>query len=501
MSSTLGPSYRFDFGLGVSYGRGLPAGYGYVVRSTESPGKVASGSFAYRLDDLPMARAVGRSLPPMSADAIDVAGAVYVADRLAPRHDPGIELPPSERWPRRMRLRIPVREPGRWRNPIVRDGVERLLHYLTGDHWEIELRPRSTWLAPRSAEHQHSLLAQLPYAEAQVILHSGGLDGALGLLDVVLRAGRGIVVPASVTTSALSREVQDQIVVETARALRPRCPDLRGARVYANLSGVRRSHQESSQRARGFLYLTTGLVASCLVGNDRLYVAEHGTGAINLPYTPDQTGARVSRTVHPRALALFSDLFSTLFDRPIRVDNLLLWETKGEACSRLSEEVLLVARKTVSCDRFPRRDPNRPCGQCTNCLVRRAALVASGWETVDRHPGRVLEFDPAASDASWAGRDLVPLYALRAQANELRRACAAPNPGAALVAAFPELAEVVALHRRWGLSSADVEDRLVRLYQAYVREIEGLFGTFARPGWGTQASISSFTYSPLPATG
>lgn len=495
------PTYHFDFGGGILDGRGLPPQHGRVVRTTEAPGAVSSGPLVYRLDDLPIARSLGRPLSRCAADAIDIAVAVYVADRLAPRHDPALDIPPFEWWPRRLRLRIPVREPDRWNKPGIRDGLERLLAFKTDDEWQVTIVPRSSALPLRPAEFQTHLLSEPVNGTGEVVLHSGGLDGALGLIEVVSRAD-GTIIPAGVTTSYRLRNVQDCVLHEIGRAFRSQSPDLRGVRLFVRLSSdVPRSEHEPTQRSRAFLYLTVGAVAAYLVGRERFRVAEHGTGAINLPLTPDQFGARTTKAVHPVALALASDLFSLAFDHPMLVDNLLLWETKGQSCQRLSDRLISVARMTVSCDRFPRYEASHACGRCSSCFVRRAALLASGWEKVDVRPYRSFAFDPTQSGLRWDDCRLAPLFALRLQAEHLRHALASPSPIQGLVASFPELRDVMALHDRWALAPTVVEDRLVRLYRAYLEEMDGLFATFATSGWALPAPITDFIPSRLHAAG
>jgi hypothetical protein len=500
MTNSPVPTYAFDFGLGIPYGRGLPWDHGYVQRTTEAPGRVASGLYAFRLDELTLARTLGEPLTRFSADAINLATAIYVADRLSPRHDQGIERLPGERWPRRLRLRIPLREPGRWATPIVREGLERLLHFWTDDDWCLTFVPRSALLGPRAAEVQRPLLAPAADGGATVVLHSGGLDGTLGLIDAIRRANGRLVVPASVTTNRRTRMVQDRVLAAAAGALRLGRPDLAGARVYANLSLVRRSQQESTQRGRALLYLTVGAISALQRGNGSFTVAEHGVGAINLPYTPDQIGARTTKAVHPVALARFAQIFSVAAGRPVAIDNPLFWLTKGESSASLTPDLVPIVRETVTCDRFPRIDASHACGRCSNCIVRRAALAGIGWDAVDGPAQRVFEFDPVNPDAVWEGCDLVPLFAVRGQVEELGLSLASANPWEALVAAYPELHDVVTLRGHWGITATEVQARLTRLYRAYVREMNDFFATIPQPGWRHDSTTERASRHGLAAT-
>ncbi|MBA3416492.1 MAG: 7-cyano-7-deazaguanine synthase [Chloroflexia bacterium] len=465
------------------------------------PSAGSSEYFEYRLDDLPLARSMGARLPAVAADAIDIAAAIYLADRLAPRFDRGLSIAPFERWSRRLFLAIPVRDPYWWRHPAIRDGYELLLAFLTDDDWHLEFVRRSPRLNARPAELQRPIDLLRVDGPAVIVLHSGGLDSVLGLVEAIGWGDSAVVIPASVTTSSRAEDVQDGILAELIRVREIQSSPLRGVRLYTNLCNVPRSEQESTQRARGLLYLTLGAVTALNADQVRFHVAEHGTGAINLPYTPDQRGARTSKAVHPVTLARISDLFSLAFDRPMEVNNLLLWETKGESCQRLSERLVPVVQLTVSCDRFPRRDASNPCGSCPSCIVRAAALLAVGQDGVDRGSKRRFDFDPTSAGMEWEGRQILPLHSMRFQSGSIRAALAEPSPFSALLDAYPELHDVVDLHERWLQTPSEVGSRLVRLYGAYLRELDGYFATFAQPGWGPAAPIAALTQARLPAVG
>jgi len=229
------------------------------------------------------------------------------------------------------------------------------------------------------------------------------------------------------------------------------------------------------------LYLTVGAVVAMRLGGDAFAVAEHGVGAINLPYTADQFGARTTKAVHPMVLAQFAELISRAADRAITIDNPLLWETKGEAIQSTPTELLELAKETVSCQRFPWWEARNACGICTNCFVRRASLRQAGMEKID--DTRRLDVDLTDPDAAWAKRDFVPLRAMRGQAAAIDHALAELDPWPALLGAYPDLADVVSLSSIWGLAVSEVEARLVRMYGSYVDEMAGLCATIARPGW------------------
>jgi hypothetical protein len=125
----------------------------------------------------------------------------------------------------------------------------------------------------------------------------------------------------------------------------------------------------------------------------------------------------------------------------------------------------------------------------------RPTILTSAWAF------RVYDFDPGDTGDGWDSRRLVGLFAMRGQAERLRHALDAPNPDVTLLEAYPDLADVVALQARWQLSAADVMQRLVRLYGAYLGELAAFFETFAQPGWRLEPPVPTPLPALLPATG
>jgi hypothetical protein len=99
----------------------------------------------------------------------------------------------------------------------------------------------------------------------------------------------------------------------------------------------------------------------------------------------------------------------------------------------------------------------------------------------------------ADPDAPWAGRDLVPLVALRELVERLRTLLASPRPFAALDAAFPTILDVVDAAPYLGLERSEVESALVRLFEAQVRDADAFFAGIDRPGWGRRGEVTTLS--------
>ena len=421
----------------------------------------------YRVGDDVIARAFGARLPQELADLIDVALAVYVADRLSRRRPPGADRYQLH-WGRRFELRLPVRDPDRWRDAALGGRLREALALFTEDDWRFDFVPRSSHR--RAAETQEFLFPTQPSAPGTVALFSGGLDSLAGLGSELLGRARDSFVlvcgGTNLRTMGVQRELAQALRLRLGRDITPLIVPFglrqRGGRQYDG--------DERTQRSRGFVFQALGAVVAIMAGADSLAVYEHGVGAINLPYTAAQLGAQSTRAAHPLALSAMGDFIALATGRRLVFRLPAHFVTKGQLCGSLPELGLadLIGR-TVSCDGFPQRVAGRPqCGLCTSCLLRRQALHAAGLAEHDAPGGYVHDvLDPALQ---LPPAKLYPLRAMLDQVGALRRALDRPEPWRALSRAYPQLVEIAASAATAIESPAAVEARLVGLYRRYCAE-------------------------------
>lgn len=477
------PTYRFEFRGGLSK-------IGCVDRVCSGADGGRSQRIHYRLDDLPLAGSLGRQVPALVADLIDVAAAIYVSDRLALREQPNDPRPVHDRWHRRLHVVIPVRYPHRWRRPEVVECLAQLLTFLTDDRWTFEFTDRLH--VPRQSEAQASFRWQPPFPTV-VVLHSGGLDSLVGLIDRLSAVDVATVIPVTVITNRRVYSATQGIIEELGKAVSSIGPLLQPARLHITIprGGRPRDDREHSHRARVMLFLAAGVGVAVLADTDRLYVCENGVGAISLPMTSDHWGARASKAVHPKTLALFATLASLVLDRPIAIQNIGLFATKGELVRKLDRDgFAAAARRTVSCDRTTYLGHGHACGKCTSCLLRRVALGAEGLDALIDGQAISYEidwFDPAVH---WESENVVQLAAMRSQVEQLRSANQGKPSFASLEYAFPTLLDVVDLAPTFGLDEGEVEHGLLRLYQAHVGEFDAFVAKIDRPDWGRQMAVT-----------
>src|ERR1700733_14234982 len=99
---------------------------------------------------------------PQIADLVPLASGAYMADRSTPR---GI------RFQRDLMLKVAVLIPDLWNQDVLQAAAE-LLHWLTGDTWDVSVTPASDTAFPGPAT--------VGEPGGSVSLLSGGLDSYLG---------------------------------------------------------------------------------------------------------------------------------------------------------------------------------------------------------------------------------------------------------------------------------------------------------------------------------
>ncbi|WP_236794000.1 7-cyano-7-deazaguanine synthase [Amycolatopsis sp. GM8] len=397
-----------------------------------------------RLDGRGVSDVLANQLESLAADLLEVAAAIYAADRCVLRPSyPGFGR--GHHWAREISVSIPVREPDRW--AVIHPDLIRLLEWLTDDNWSVAFTAAER---PAFSGGQGYLISTLP-DEIEPALFSGGLDSSAGL---ALHAGSHALLPVSVQTNPHMTAVQDRVLDGLRAMSRTPLPAVR-FRVNLNrsLTGTPGIKQESSQRSRGFLFLAAGIAVALTMGKRHLWFFENGVGAVNLPYLRSQIGSQATRSAHPRTVHEVARLVGKLAGVEFRISTPLLGMTKAEVISAVAAEYEHVMAESVSCDTgFASRIAGHPpCGVCTSCLLRLQAVLASRYPAIDR----AKEFRKAPD------RQTPELAAMLWQASRMERRIAEEDPWAGLVEEFPEI-----LHASGFLPAED----LVRLFRAYVLE-------------------------------
>ncbi|MFI7549612.1 hypothetical protein ACIBQ2_07670 [Micromonospora sediminimaris] len=297
--------------------------------------------------------------PGWAQDLVQIARAVYLADKLSSRalSDDG--------WTRHIELSVEVVEPDRWteRTLVL---LSRLLEALSSDHWAINVRPGAVrW------PHQGRMLSAQQVQE--VALFSGGLDSTAHAVERST-AGAGDLLLVSYYEPHWGR--QQDVALATIRTAASR-----GIQQFKASQQVRAPNVEleKSARTRGLLYVATAVYLAAVHDVPHIAVPENGQLALNPALTPARAAACSTRSVHPGTLSLLNEIIGTV-GGTATVINPYLHLTKGEVCQRALRaglEGATLTNATVSCGRPPRDRPDPHCGCCYPCLVRHSGLLTA----------------------------------------------------------------------------------------------------------------------------
>ncbi len=283
-----------------------------------------------------------------------IAMAVVSADKAILRRDS------SDGWTRKIELSVCLHNPSKWNQ--VKDQLEFMLRFLSGDFWELNFK-----LVKESV---------LPYEDYEqrdndcLCLLSGGMDSFVGAIDLH-ELGRNPL-----------------FIAQTVRG------DAEHQREYAALFGKdnlcqwsnsinKRGSSENSTRARSIVFFAYALLASCSIatnekGRKELFVPENGFISLNVALDPLRIGTLSTKTTHPVYMKALQEIWNSV---GMNVDLVLPYQfkTKGEVLLECKNQDLMkqFIFGTTSCGKYQRHGL-RHCGTCVPCLVRRASFKRIG---------------------------------------------------------------------------------------------------------------------------
>ena len=303
------------------------------------------------------------------------------ADAATDRGDP--TLPDmGDDWRRRFRCVIPVRRPEVWASRELMRLLTDTLSFLSEDEYRFEFVDLHT---PVSLDLYFDFRDPVGDDESadEVVLFSGGLDLLAGAVDDLLGARKRVVLVSHHSASKLAGRQR-----ALASALEQRARD-RVLHVPVRMNKRRGLTVEYSQRSRSFFFVALGAVVARIVGTNRIRLYENGIVSVNLPIAENVIGARATRSTHPSVIACINQLLASLFDGPTTVENPYALLTKAEVVKLIEARGCAdLIPQTVSCSRVYQIETDRPhCGECTQCLGRRFAVLSAGVEQHDPEQG------------------------------------------------------------------------------------------------------------------
>ena len=391
-------------------------------------------------------------MPPVIADCLDVAAAVFVADKLTARFT---------RKRTHIHVVLPLRCPDFWNEEDLITELEKILYWFMRDTWTFEFVQRQA--DPRPSEMQPRL--PMPAGEdlhdhedhnskLEVALWSGGLNSYAGLCNRMQAHPERTFVLFGTGSNDKTQHLQEELATHLNELLEAQADTSGNERGTTHLKfvqvpirlnkgenlPVKKIHRSSGQRSRGFVFMLMGAAYAYLENQRDLYLYENGPGAFNLPYRASETVRDHAVPVHPLSLLRMGKFFSKIIGEPFRFHNPFLLWTKAEMCEAVAKLPLRqLIWETVSCDRSRREIPSQ-CGCCSSCLLRRQGLLALGLE--DQTQYGVLSEIREAENANLpaAGRHRNPfkatyLQAMKYQVDNLRAMLQSDNPWFSLVIA------------------------------------------------------------------
>lgn len=318
-------------------------------------------------------RDLGINIDADAIDLITLASAVTAADTFELRDKA------ENAWARRMQLYIPVTEPDMWN--FEADELSSILNFLTGDQWSFTFNKTKLEMPKPKTSEQAKAKAKTLIGKNAVCLFSGGLDSAVGAIDIlngtsqykpllVSHAYRGDGAKQEDIKSLLSSSF-----AELSYSISPR--------IIKELEG----QTDISMRGRSFNFLAMAVLgisalrnANCDGKIDTIIVPENGYISINPPLTRRRIGSHSTRTTHPNFLARFEGLLKrTGFN--VRFFNPYQFKTKGEMLIECVDQdaIKKAVPLSVSCSHWHRE--HIQCGHCVPCLIRRASVHHAGFKS------------------------------------------------------------------------------------------------------------------------
>lgn len=338
--------------LGTNLGEGDAAVLMYAP-STDFPGAgVIGNDFRDKFERL--------SIPPttQAVDLVSLALAVTAADTFLLREDE------PDGWTRIIDLDLPVVQPNQWQ--ALAPHLSKTLNFLSGDIWSFTFRPDGL-RPPSRLDVKARRNCVDPSKSDCVALFSGGLDSALGVLDLLDKQCRPLLVSHAPHGD---KSYQDAVAARLPGSLQ---------RYEFNSYPSWPYVTEITTRTRSFLFLAVAALAAETLsrfrgGSVALNICENGLIALNPPLTTRRIGALSTRTAHPHYLAGVQRLLDEL-KMPVKIVNPHRHETKGEMLARRAAQdgMDIFASSTVSCGNWKRK--SQQCGRCWPCAIRRSAFT------------------------------------------------------------------------------------------------------------------------------
>lgn len=309
------------------------------------------------------------------ADFSNISLAVYSIDQICNREELGYHG-----WSRFLNLHVPVYNIEKWQ--LVKEELENIFSFLSGDKWEINFR---------KCNEAFPNFMTSEFMPQKVCLFSGGMDSFIGISDLIKE--NSTLATVSHYKGGNSGELSLQ--KEITKKLREQNPSKNIVSYNFFVQGKRNEllTGEKTQRARSILFLSLGLlVANSSSDTTSVIIPENGLISLNLPLTPARGGSHSTKTTHPKYITALNEIFKKVGINN-KIENPYKYLSKGEMLTKVKSNNFVLDNiiSTVSCskpgyyvrykkNRKENEIPQKQCGFCVPCIIRRASLYANGLD-------------------------------------------------------------------------------------------------------------------------
>lgn len=310
-------------------------------------------------------------LDALAEDLIEIAACIFAADTGVRRGGP-TRADFGAHWRRRLKLTIPVVSLEFWSDPEVTRAVVDAVSFLSDDAIELVFSLK-IGVAQGTDFLKFDPIGDDARQVDEVILFSGGLDSLTGALETLATTTKRIALVSHRSAQKIIPH-QDRL----AAALADRYPG-RVIHIPVRANRVGKTAVETTQRTRSFLFSALAFAVAQAFGAACVRFFENGIVSHNLPISAQVIGSMATRTTHPKSIRQLSDLLRRL-NPNINLANPFEWLTKTQVVDRLrSNGGADLLKDTVSCSRVRMNSTLvTHCGQCSQCLDRRFAVLACG---------------------------------------------------------------------------------------------------------------------------
>lgn len=329
-------------------------------------------------------RELGINVDKNAIDLITIASAVTAAETFERRGNA------ANAWSRVMHLHIPVTDENLWNK--LSDRLASILSFLTGDQWKFTFSKTSLQIPKPIISNKSKVRLNSLKGLNSVCLFSGGLDSAVGAIDIL--NGKSKYEPLLLSHAYRGDGVKQENI---KKLLKSKYGELSYS-ISPSLMSRLKGKTDVTMRGRSFNFLAMAVLGISALRNanddssiSTIIVPENGYISINPPLTRRRIGSHSTRTTHPYFLNRLEELlkdagFHVKFVNPYQ------FKTKGEMLAECVDQTAIAKAVplSVSCSHWHRK--HMQCGHCVPCLIRRSSVNHAGFTKDAKYVSQNLKF-------------------------------------------------------------------------------------------------------------